>query len=63
VYIFFSLVVAVEQRWIFMGLALFWLILQHVEDIFNEPGEVHCVYVVFHYLGEGEVLECCWSLF
>jgi hypothetical protein len=29
--------------------AWLWLVLQHFEDVFEEPGDFHCVYVVFHY--------------
>ena len=45
------------------NLVAFSLLLQHVEDGFEEPGDVDCVYVVLHYQREGEVLKYRWSFF
>ena len=54
-FIFFLNIVVVVLLWSTVGTACLWnlywlwLVLQYFEDVFAEPGDFHCVYVIFHY--------------
>jgi hypothetical protein len=56
-YLCYSVAVAQQCLW---TLVLFWLVLQHFWDGFEEPGDSDCVYVVFHYQGKGRFCSTVW---